>query len=215
MNKTVDIFKITAKVISIVCLYLSSAFMALEFITLVLTNKLPIELAIKPLFLSAVLLVLSFVVKKHNPSRFTNTKVYNTLSIILALSLSMFLVSFLDRNFEKIFQEAVSTFERDGGINFVKSLSFLGMGIFFLTAIPLVFLMGLKEGSNKLIKTSAGVLFWLISGFILYLIWRYDAGEWETLFVNKYVIPLVQFLIGSLSIGWFYELYVSSLEKSG
>jgi len=141
--------------------------------------------------------------------------VYSALSIILALSLSILIVSLLDRYFGTIFQEAVSSFERDEGIKFVKSLSFLGMGIFFLVAIPLVFLMGLKESHNKFIKVSAGVLFWLISGFILYMIWRYNAGGWETELVNMYVIPLVQFLIGSLSIGWFYELFIGSLEKSG
>lgn len=215
MKNMSEILKATTRTVTIMGLYLSSAFIGIEFIFLLLTYRLPMGSALKPLALSIILLILSYLVKLLNPIKFAKTRVFSWLSMFFSISLSIYLITLIDKEFNATLRLAVSSFESDSRIEFVRSLSFLGMSVFILLAIPLAYLTTFWENANNIIRAISKVLFWFVAVFILYIILKYGIGEWETALVDKGVFPFVQFLTGSLSLGWFYELFIGSIDKPG
>lgn len=87
------------------------------------------------------------------------------------------------------------------------------LGLFFFITVPLAYLSQFFEHSYLIYRVASKFIVGLILLLILYLIAGYERGGWEGIFVNQTVIPFIKIIIGSVTVGWIYELFVATIEK--
>lgn len=178
---------------------------------------------------SAILLFsISIFIQKKLPHRFldwTNLKIITRdrllldifgrppiLNALYSLALSFYLFSFLDPNILKAWKNTSFSFE-----SVYWSIAAYGvLGPLFMVTllnfilIPLFLISKIVSKKNLFVKTS-GVFIYIIIIF-LFVIAYYLFVPDEDLMIG-FMVPIAQFIIGSVSIGWFYELFIGSLAK--
>lgn len=214
MKKILGLITATTEAIAIMGLYLSATFVMIEFFLLFSRALIPFDYVLRSLTIGIILFTTSLFIKKRFPNRFAQTRITKLLGLPLSFSLGLMVLAYFDGEFGNFLYRATSTLEQEAMIHFLKSLSFVGVEILFLVVIPVLLLFDLAERNNLRLEKLFRLVAFLLVIFVFYILLKYENSGWEAIFVNRYVVPLVELIIGSLPLGWIYELYIGSIEKN-
>jgi hypothetical protein len=212
MSKAFSFYRLITSVAILASLYLSAAFLSFEFLYIGIKGQLSINLLLLPVILTTAFLVISSTIKHMQPDRFLHTLVNKLLSICLALALGINSLRIISTSFRFNYDRLVVDLETGTSIGMFRDMTFYGIGLFFLLALPMILLQGWLEGKRgqKLINLLMAVL---LLGLLLFIVDGFEKGGMgKDIFLNG-IKPLTIWIIGSLSLGWARELFYGSMDK--
>lgn len=209
-NKVLNLLSATSQLLITGALHMTGFFIALEFFYLALTSQITNQQYV--ILLSIILSVISLYQKKNHPEKFSSSNMNKLSTFYFSVALSVVVITQLNQKFALSYATVTKNFEEYYNLNIIKE--FIHPGFLIVLVFSLLLALTISLLSKKIKNEHIASFSFMFIVLLTTLLIRFSETVFYYIFYEDILKPTLLFITGSLSIGWFYELFFESTEKN-